>query len=58
MSAILILKSLNERRLTHQLIDSWLRENEMFITNKIYSPDQSTVEITFIDDERKENSIQ
>lgn len=54
MSAILILKSLHERRLTHQLIHSWLHENEMFITNKVYSPDQSTVEITFVDEERKQ----
>ena len=55
MSAILILKSLNERQLTNQLVDSWLKENEMFITNKTFSNDRYSVEITFIDEERKKS---
>ena len=53
MSAILILKSLDRRRLTDEVIHSWLMENEIFITNKNFSDDQYTVEITFIDEERR-----
>ena len=55
MSAILILKSLNQRQLTNQLVDLWLKENEMFITNKTFSNDRYSVEITFIDEERKKS---
>jgi hypothetical protein len=51
MGEILILKSINGRILTNKLIDSWLDTNEMFIIKKIFSNDQYSVEITFIDEE-------
>jgi hypothetical protein len=51
MGEILILKSINGRLLTDQLIDSWLDANEMYITKKIFSKDRYSIEITFIDEE-------
>jgi hypothetical protein len=51
MGEILILKSINGRLLTDQLIDSWLDANEMYITKKIFSYDRYSIEITFIDEE-------
>jgi len=51
MGEILILKSINGRLLTDQLIDSWLDANEMYITKKIFSNDRYSIEITFIDEE-------
>jgi len=51
MGEILILKSINGRLLTDQLIDSWFDANEMYITKKIFSYDRYSIEITFIDEE-------
>jgi hypothetical protein len=51
MSEILILTSINGRILTNKLIDLWFDTNEIFITKKIFSQDQYSVEITFIDEE-------
>lgn len=51
MGEILILTSVDGRKLTNQLIDSWFDSNEMFITNKNFSDDHFSVEITFIDEE-------
>ncbi len=51
MGEILILKSINGRILTNKLIDSWFDTNEMFIIKKVFSNDQYSVEITFIDEE-------
>lgn len=51
MGDTLILASINGRILTNKLVDSWLNSNEKFITNKIFSNDQYSVEITFIDDD-------
>lgn len=54
MGEILILKSLNGSRLTNKLVDSWLEANEPFVIRKNFSPDQYSVEITFVDEERAE----
>jgi hypothetical protein len=62
MSEILILTSINGRILTNKLIDLWFDTNEIFITKKIFSQDQYSVEITFIDEEsmkqKNENEIE
>ena len=51
MSDILILKSIDGHPLTEQFMKKCLDENEMFIVKKIFSPDRSSVELTFVDDE-------
>lgn len=51
MGEILVLKSINGRILTNKLVDTWLEANETLVIRKCFSPDQYSVEITFIDEE-------
>ena len=51
MSDVLILKSVDGNPLTEQFLKKCLDANEMFIAKKTFSPDRSSVELTFIDEE-------
>jgi hypothetical protein len=55
MSEILIVKSLDGQILTGQSIARCLDSNETLITKRIFSPNRSSMEITFVDEESTSN---